>query len=163
MAQLAAAESLAAIVGPSLASLFTPTPGEVQRAIGHLATSKQFSNLARDFFARLIRRHLEYYLSRELPNHIGPAHRFASIADHSAFNADLDQHCREASRIIQDFAAGWFGKTNYYEGGITREKAHSFLIVALKKIRRELQETGCRLSILSSVAGSPQRRWAGRR
>ena len=51
-----------------------------QQAIGRLATSKQFSDLARDFFARLTRRHLTYYLSRELSNHVGLSSRFRSIA-----------------------------------------------------------------------------------
>jgi hypothetical protein len=43
-----------------------------------LATVKQFGVLARDFFARLTRRHLEYYLSRELSKHVGiyPTSRF---------------------------------------------------------------------------------------
>jgi hypothetical protein len=139
MAQLAATESLSAIVGRSLPGLFGPTAEEVQQAIGRLATSKQFSDLARDFFARLTRRHLEYYLSRELSNHVGPASRFRSIAEHSDFNADLDQHCREVARIVKEFAGGWFGKTNY-EGGITPEKAEAFVSVALKKIRSELRK-----------------------
>jgi hypothetical protein len=138
MAQLAATESLSAIVGRSLPGLFGPTAEEVQRAIGRLATSAQFSDLARDFFARLTRRHLEYYLSRELSNHVGPDSRFGSIAEHSDFNADLDQHCREAARIVKEFSGDWFGKTNY-EGGITPEKAAAFVAVALKKIRSELR------------------------
>jgi hypothetical protein len=139
MAQLAAAESLFAIVGRSLPGLFGPTAEEVQQAFGRLATSKQFSDLARDFFARLTRRHLTYYLSREFSNHVGPDNRLASIAEHSAFNADFDQHCRETARIVKEFAGDWFGKSNY-EGGITPEKAQAFLIVSLKKISRELRK-----------------------
>jgi hypothetical protein len=139
MAQLAATESFSAMVGRSLPGLFGPTAEEVQRAIARLATSKRFSDLARDFFARLTRRHLDYYLSRELSNHIGPASRFRSISEHSQFNADLDQHCREAARIVKEFAGGWFGKTNY-EGGITPEQAGAFAFVALKKIRSELRK-----------------------
>jgi hypothetical protein len=138
MAQLAAAESLSAIVGRSLPGLFGPTPEEVQRAIGRLATTRQFSDLVRDFLARLTRRHLTYYLSRELSNHVGPGERFASITDHSEFNADLDQHCREAARIVKEFAGDWFGKSNY-EGGITPEKAEAFLFASFKKIGRELR------------------------
>jgi hypothetical protein len=139
MAQLAATESLSAIVGRSLPGLFGPTAEEVQQAIGRLATSKQFSDLVRDFLARLTRRHLTYYLSRELSNHVGPGGRFTSIADHSEFNADLDQHCREAALIVKDFARDWFGKSNY-EGGITPEKAKAFLFVSFKKIGRELRK-----------------------
>jgi hypothetical protein len=139
MAQMAAAESLSAIVGRSLPGLFGPTADEVQRAFARLATSRQFSDLVRDFRARLTRRHLTYYLSRELSNHVGPARRFTSIADHSEFNADLDQHCREVVRIVKEFAGDWFGKSNY-EGGITPEKAQAFLLVSFKKIDRELRK-----------------------
>ena len=57
---------------------------------------------------------------------------------HSDFSADLDQHCREAARIVKEFSGDWFGKTNY-EGGITLEKAEAFVSVALKKIRSELR------------------------
>jgi hypothetical protein len=138
MAQLAATESLSAIVGRSLPGLFGPTAEEVQRAVGRLATSKQFSDLARDFFARLTRRHLTYYLSRELSNHVGPETRFGSITAHSDFNANLDRHCRETARIVKNFSGDWFGKSNY-EGGITPEKAAAFIAVALKKIRSELR------------------------
>jgi hypothetical protein len=138
MAQLAAIESLSAIVGRSLPGLFGPTADEVRRAIGYLATSKQFGDLARDFFARLARRHLGYYLSRELSNHVGPNSRFRSIAEHSTFNAELDQHCREVARIIKAFAGDWYGKANY-EGEITPGKAAAFVSVALKKIGGELR------------------------
>jgi hypothetical protein len=139
MAQLAAAESLSAIVGRSLPGLFGPTAEEVQQAMGRLATSTQFSDLARDFFARLTRRHLTYYLSRELSNHVGPSSRFRSIAEHSDFNANLDQHCRETARIVKEFAGDWFGRSNY-EGGITPEKAQAFLVASFKKIGRELRK-----------------------
>jgi hypothetical protein len=138
IAQLAATESLSAIVGRSLPGLFGPTAEEVQRAVGRLATSNQFSDLARDFFARLTRRHLQYYLSRELSNHVGPGGRFGSISEHSDFNADLDQHCREAVRIVKEFSGDWYGKANY-QGGVTPEKAAAFVSVALKKIRSELR------------------------
>jgi hypothetical protein len=30
--------------------------------------------------------------------------------DHTAFNAALDQHCREAARIVEQFAGGWIAR-----------------------------------------------------
>src|SRR3954453_2043552 len=53
MAQIAAVESLSAIVGPSLTSLFGAGPEDVQRAVGRFASGDRFSQLAREFFARL--------------------------------------------------------------------------------------------------------------
>jgi hypothetical protein len=66
MVQLAATESLNAVAGRELPRLFGTTPEDVRNALAGLATVKQFSVLARDFFGRLTRRHLDYYLSREL-------------------------------------------------------------------------------------------------
>ena len=53
MAQLAAVESLTATVGPTLPSLFGPTPEEVQRAFGRFSGGDRFSALVREFFSRL--------------------------------------------------------------------------------------------------------------
>jgi len=138
LAQTAAAESLAAVAGSDLPSLFDPTPQDVRLAMGKLAAPDRFARLARDFFARLTLRHLDYYLSRELSNHVGPAHSISSADGHTAFNAALEQHCREASRIVEAFAGGWFSKTTF-NGGITPEKAGAFVLVALRKISRELR------------------------
>jgi hypothetical protein len=138
MAQLAAAESLAAVAGQHLPSLLGPTAEDVKLELGRLAAPNRFAGLARDFFARLTARYLDYFLSREISNHVGPGRRLNSIDDHTAFNAALDQHCREASRIVEAFAGGWFSKT-HFEGGITREKARDFAYVSFKKIQRELR------------------------
>ncbi|HEY4847897.1 MAG TPA: hypothetical protein VIH87_08935, partial [Methylocella sp.] len=119
MAQMAAVESLMAIVGPMLPSLFGPNPEEVQRAIGRHASGDRFSALAREFFARLTQRSLDYYLSRELSNHIGAWERFGDDAARSRFDDALEQHCREASRIVEAFSGGWYGKNVYQGDGLT--------------------------------------------
>ncbi len=139
MAQLAAADSLAAVVGERLPSLFGPVAEDVRLELGKFAARDQFAVLARDFFARLTQRHLDYFLSRELSNHTGPGKRIASAEAHAEFNASLAQYCREASRIVEAFAGGWFSKTTF-EGGITPEKAGAFVFVALRKISSELQK-----------------------
>jgi hypothetical protein len=139
MARLAAAESLAAAAGAGIPSLFGESPEDVRLALGKLAAPDRFARLARDFFARLTKRHLDYYLSQTLSNHVGPGQRLATAADHSAFNGALDLHCREASRIVEEFAGGWFSKTTY-QGGITPQKARDFAFVALGKISAELRK-----------------------
>jgi hypothetical protein len=73
LAQQAAAESLTAIVGRTLPSLFTPTPEEVRKSLGRLTAKDHYGELARDFFAGLTRRYLDYYLSRELSHHVRAA------------------------------------------------------------------------------------------
>ena len=140
MAQLAAVESLTATVGPTLPSLFGPTPEEVQRAIGRFSGGGRFSALAREFFARLTQRSLDYYLSRELSNHIGHGARFRDDRARSEFDGALDQHCREASRIVEAFAGGWYGKNVYRGDGLTPDSVRKFAPAAFRKIRAELRK-----------------------
>jgi hypothetical protein len=138
LAQLAFSESLYAIASRE-PDLLGESPDRARAAISKLATSRAFASLARDFFSRLTRRHLAYFLSRELVNHTGPGHRFANLRQNAAFSEALDRHCREASRIIQEFSAEWFSK-HVFEGGIDRDKAGRFVHVATKKIREELRQ-----------------------
>lgn len=139
MAQMAAAETLAKQLGQRTRSLFGTSPADVQRELGAFATTSRFGALARDFFAALARRYLGFFLSRELSNHVGGERRFASTADHTAFDTALDVHCRQASRIVEEFAGGWFSKTNW-ERGISPDDARGFAWVALKKLRAELKK-----------------------
>ena len=138
MAQGAAVESLSAIAGAELPGLFGATPGDVRLVLGRLAAPDRFAMLARDFFARLTQRHLDYYLSRAVSDHVGPGKRLPTVAAHSDFTGALELHCREASRIVEDFAGGWFSKTTF-QGGIDRQKARGFVFVALGKIVAELR------------------------
>ena len=140
MAQMAAIESLTSLVGRDLPSLFEPEPGETQRTIGRFAGGQRFSALAREFFARLTQRSLDYYLSRELNRHIGPGECFRDDAARFQFNKALNQHCREASRIVEAFAGGWYGKNVYQGDGLTPDDVRRFAPVAFKKIRAELRK-----------------------
>jgi hypothetical protein len=137
MAQMAASEALAALGTPANGNLFETTALDVQQTIKSFSTAKQFSTLAREFFTRLSRKYLTYFLSRELSNYVSGDGRFSNIDSHAAFNKGLDLHCRQASRIIEEFSGGWFSKTNY-KGGITQKEAAKFVYVALKKLRAEL-------------------------
>jgi hypothetical protein len=138
LAEIAAAESLYAMASRE-PDLLGETPERVDNALARLASPNAFAVLARDYFSRLTRRHLAYYLSRELARHVGPGQRFPTIQDQSAFEEALDQHCREASRIIKEFAADWFSK-HVFEGGIDRGKAGRFVRVASEKVRKELAQ-----------------------
>lgn len=139
IAQLSAAETLTSLVGRDLPGLFGPTAADVQGAVAKFASSDRFSLLARDFFSRLTRRYLAYYLSRELSNHVGPGRRFPTIADHSEFNAALDLRCREASRIVGEVSGAWYDKALFKHGQISPDDAGRFAHVAFKKLRAELR------------------------
>ena len=138
MAQLSASESLIAVVGSELRDLFGTTSDQVKLALAGLATVKQFSVLARDYVARLARRHLSYFLSRTLSDHVGPGRRFSSVREHRSFEEALDLHCRETTRIIKEFSGEWFSK-RIYEGWIDQEQAGRFVHAAFQKVREELR------------------------
>lgn len=140
IAQTALVESLAAIAAPAMPGLSGLTaPAEDTRiALKGLSTVRQFGVLARDFFARLIRRILDYYLSRELPRHVGVSQRFHSVREHMAFEAALDQHCHETSLIVRDYSGGWLSKAAY-EGEIDEKRAGDFARYAFHKITSELE------------------------
>ncbi|MFZ4809551.1 MAG: hypothetical protein ACOYLQ_20025 [Hyphomicrobiaceae bacterium] len=140
MARLAAMETLTAAIGPRLPTLFTDA-GDVRAELSRLATKAQFGALARDFFARLTNRTLEYYLSRELPNHVGPGRTFANLAEQTEFRSAMVRHCDEVSLIVEEFAGGWFSKS-VFNRTLSPETAQGFAAYSLKKLRDELRARG---------------------
>jgi len=140
MAQMAASETMAEIIGSRTQSLFGTTPDDVKNAFSKLATNKQFSTFARDFFSRLTNKCLDYFVSRAVAHHVGEGRRFRTLAQQGEFTKALGTHSREASRIVEDFSGGWFSKTNWEKKGISRQDAAGFAHVAMKKIVAELKE-----------------------
>lgn len=133
MAQMGAAESLTSLLRERTSSLFGTTPEMVRTELAALATKKQFSILARDFFGRVTERYLASFLSRRTSS------QFKSVPGNREFREALSLHCRQASRIVEEFAGSWYSKANY-EGGITPRKAANFVHVALTKLRKELEK-----------------------
>lgn len=138
LARQAAVESLTKLVGNGTEHLFGSTAENLERDLGRLASKDRFAGLAREFFARLTQKTLEYYLSREFPNHVGPDRRFPTIEAQTAFQASLERHCREASEIVETFAGGWYSKSNFRKT-LTPEAAQGFTDYALTKMRDELR------------------------
>ena len=139
MARVSAVEAITAITGDRAASLFGTTPEDVQRELGRLATQKQFGGLAQEFFARFTERTLTYWVSRELPTHVGEGRRFDSAAEQRAFQDAVGLHARQAARIVETFAGGWFSKARH-DGRLDRENTARFVAYALKKMRMELRQ-----------------------
>jgi hypothetical protein len=139
MAELSAAESLSAVAGRQSNDLFGASPERTRNALAGLATARQFPVLARDFFTRLTRRQFSYFLSRELSRHVGANSRFRTTQDHQLFEAALDRHCQEATRIIEEFSGHWLRK-RMIEGQLSEEEARGFVHIAFKKIRAEMEK-----------------------
>jgi hypothetical protein len=139
MVQLAATEALTAHLAAGLPGLFGSTSEDVRHALGKLAAPDRFAKLSREFFARLVNRNLEYFISRTIADHIGPGRGFRSLNDQDVFRRALAQHCYEAARIVEGFSRDWYSKTNW-QGGVTPAKAAGFVHVAFKKLREELRQ-----------------------
>ena len=138
MARLAAMETLARTIEPPTKGLFGPVPGEIQKAVGQLGTERQFGTFFRDFFARLTERVLTHYVSKELPLHVGREQRFQSLDEQRRFQEAVALHARQASRIVEEFAGGWYSKARW-QNDLTPDRTARFVAYAMKKIRGELR------------------------
>lgn len=143
MAQMAAAETITSLVGPETQSLFGTTSDDVKAAFRKFSTQKEFGTLGREFFAKLTKRYLGYFLSRELSKHVGGKNgRFANIEEHAEFNKALEAHCHESARIVQEFTGSFLSKTKHDVGDFPPDKARDYVWAALKKIGKEFAKRG---------------------
>lgn len=138
LAEMAAAEALAGAAATRTVGLFGERPEAVRERLAALNTEVQFGKFARDFFAKFMGRFLDYYVSRELPLHVGPGRRFPTFQDQTRFNEALDLHCRQASLIVERFAGGWHSKAQWQDD-LTRERTGKFVAYSLTKVRDELR------------------------
>lgn len=138
LARAALLESLSVQLRDKLPTLFEPTRQEVRKALASFSGGQEFAVLARDFFARLSYRSLDCYLSRELADHIGVDKRFGNDGDRVAFETALRRHTFEASKIVETFAGGWYGKTVWKEQTLNQDKINEFTRYAFTKMRSEL-------------------------
>lgn len=138
LARSALLESLSVQLRDRLPSLLEPTPQEIRKALASFSSGQNFADLARDFFARLSYKSLDYFLSRELANHTGSGKRFATDAQRVEFERALSRHTFEASMIVKEFAGGWYGKHVWQQGTLSQDQINRFTRYAFKKMRSEL-------------------------
>jgi hypothetical protein len=117
MAQMAAAETLAATVGAESTSLYGASPDAVRQAFAGLATVNRFGLFARMFFARFTFKTLDYFLSRAAADHVGEGRRFTTLDTYAEFSGALELHCKEAARYVEQFSGEWASRENYETGG----------------------------------------------
>ena len=126
-------------IGDRLPGLFDMAPGDVRIAVRDLSSPKGIADLTRGYFGRLLSDCLASWLDRKLSTEIGPGKRFERTTDRSSFDLALAQYSSESTRIIREFAPGWYGKRLYEDGTITSERAAAFGAVCFKKISEELR------------------------
>jgi hypothetical protein len=138
IAQQSAGEAITSLAGSQTASLFSGSSADVQKAIRSLSTKKGFGELGQRFFGRFVARFLNFYLSRVTAATLGNP-RVKGLVDVAEFNNALRTHCDQSALIVRDFCGEWYSKTEY-EKGIDLENTSKFVAVALKKLRRELEQ-----------------------
>ena len=139
LAARALTRTLGDCIGGALPGLFDITPADVQATARKLSYSSGIAFLCRSFFGDLVETTLSYWLDRVLPQLVGHGQRFEDVTARGAFDVALHQYSSEATRIIQEFSGGWYGKTLHEKGAIGTQDAKIFGAVALKKICTELQ------------------------
>jgi hypothetical protein len=138
IAQNSFTETLFKYVTADAPSLFEATAETLQQSLRRQLTGNRFKLLMHEYFSAFTRRYLTYYLSREVPNHVGPEARFQNIDEHEEFSRAFDLYVRQAVRIADEFTPGWFGKAEY-EGRLTYESISRYAHVAFKKIVEEFR------------------------
>lgn len=126
-------------IGQSLPGLFEATDRDVQIEAQRLSRPSGVAVLTRAFFGRLLSDSLSYWLDRTLATQTGPGRRLPDAGARSAFDVALQQYAHEATRIIQEFAPGWYGKRLHEDGRVGSPQAAAFAAVAMKKITEELR------------------------
>lgn len=141
-ARRALSRTISECIGDQLPGLFGASPADVQAIARKLSYPKGIAVFSRSFFGNVVSGTLSYWLDRTLASHVGPDQPFPSVADRAAFDGALTQFTAEATRIIQEFAGGWYGKTLHERGAIDTNSAKVFGAVVLKKIVEELHHKG---------------------
>ena len=137
---ITAVKALTDICQSETGSLFGISTEDTQKVLKKYTSSGQFGIIGRSFFGKFLYRFLDYHLSRELPNHIGPGRNFSNINDYQGFKEALVRHCHETVLIIKDFSGCWPSATEFREG-ITAENVRTKCIPsAFKKIQSELKQ-----------------------
>lgn len=136
IAQNAFAETLLAHSSIDQPALFEITAIQVHRQLAKDLGGKGFGNLMHEFYSSFTHRYLTYYLSRELPRHIGRDSYFGTLASQREFNDALDLYIRQSIRIVDEFTPGWLGKA-IWEGSLDREGVTQYAHGAFKKISSE--------------------------
>lgn len=118
-------------------SIFGSSFEDVRKTIRKYKSPEGFAELARIYFSSFLNRFLQYYLSRETSNLISPKHGFQNIGHLNSFDESIKTYSFQSSKVIEDFAGGWFSKKKWL-GELNENEIKSFLYVAFKKLKAEL-------------------------
>ncbi len=140
MARMSAIDTLTEICQQQTKSLFGNDIQQTKVFLKKYTSKKLFGIAGRRFFGKFLYRFLDYHLSRELANHVGPNRTHSTIQECREFKIALEKHCIETTLIIKDFGGAWPLLTEF-RGGITAETVRTkFVPIAFQKIQSELEK-----------------------
>ena len=85
MANLAVIETITAIVRKGHENLVETNALTAQGIIQDFYTKNNFAGISREFISRFLSRYILFFLSKELPLHVGDGRRFTNTNEHSDF------------------------------------------------------------------------------
>ncbi len=140
MAELSLRETLTSTLIENTQNLFGTKFEDIHSACRNLSSPSRFSQTSRKYFSHFISRIIKFVTDKEISNYVGPKGGLKSPERVLDFQHTLDLHCYQTSRIIEDFASGWYSKHNWQSNdNIKEEEASGFTAYALKKIQMELR------------------------
>ena len=137
IARLSCLSVISDVLSSQTPNLFGNDLSDIQDIFRTYSSKQNFAELSKNYFAEFLSRSIKYFISTEAYNHVGDKLRFKNVAELSDFENALTTYCRQSARIVQEFAGGWYSKTEY-EKGIGFEEVTKFIPVALKKMYKEL-------------------------
>ncbi len=141
MAALSLREVLSGNIIEKSNTLFGSDFKDVQAACRAISTKKNFGKVAKEFYSNFISRSLRYITDKEISNYVGPGKSVSSPHQVIEFHHALDRYCLESSRIVEEFAGGWYSKNNFEtNNNISEDLARGFTSYALEKIQMEIRE-----------------------
>ena len=139
LARNAAIAALNSLTKDRSPSLWQANAKDERITLASFASTDRFGELAQRFFTSLLEGHLQYFLEREVPRHIGRSSFARSIADTRQFESVVHRHCEETTVIMSAYAREWLGKNRFHLGiDLKREDTTAFAAFAFTKVRNEL-------------------------
>lgn len=141
MAELSLREVLSANIIEESRTLFGTNPEDIKSACIKMSKRNRFGIIAKEFFSQFMCRSIQFITDKEVSNYIGPEKPIKNNNQLVYFREDLYRYCYETSKIIEDFADGWFSKHSWESNNkISEKETSSFTSYALKKLQMELQK-----------------------
>ncbi len=104
------------------------------------STGKGFCKLTQCFFANFTTRYLNYFLSRTANSNIKTLDERARFNDAVKQQSEIiAQHTFETSKLVVQFAAGWFNKHAASGAVPSYKEIQGFLIHSFEKLREEFR------------------------